>query len=116
MSSNGKQVYLACGATDLRKSIDGLSAIVREGFEMDPFTSAVFVFCNRGRNRIKILEWDGDGFWIHLKRLERGRFNWPDTTGEETMPLSDEELRILLGGTKLINKIKRRNVMSLVAA
>ena len=58
-----KPVYLCCGPTDMRKSINGLMALVKEVFSLDPFSDALFVFCNRNRDRIKILEWDGDGFW-----------------------------------------------------
>ena len=60
-----KDVYLACGKTDMRKSINGLSAIVEGSFKLDPFSGALFVFCNRNRDRLKILEWDGDGFWLY---------------------------------------------------
>lgn len=55
----GKRVYLACGKTDMRKSINGLTALVESGFMLDPFAGAVFVFCNRRHDRVKILEWDG---------------------------------------------------------
>ena len=65
----GKKVYLACGVTDMRKSINGLSAIVENSFKLDPFDEAVFVFCNRQRDRIKILTWDGDGYWLYFKRV-----------------------------------------------
>ena len=56
----------------MRKSIDGLAAIVEGSFNLNPFDGALFVFCNRNRDRIKILEFDNDGFWLHFKRLERG--------------------------------------------
>ena len=72
-----KPVYICCGATDMRKQINGLMTLVQENFSLDPFSEALFVFCNRKRNRLKILEWDGDGFWLYFKRLERGRFRWP---------------------------------------
>jgi len=102
-----EKVYLACGATDMRKSIDGLSGIVIGSFNMDPMDSAAFVFCNRGRNRLKILEWDGDGFWLHFKRLERGHFRWPPEDGGSTVTLSPEELEVLLGGSKVEMKLRR---------
>jgi len=66
----GKRVYLACGPTDMRKQINGLSAKVQTDFAQDPFGGALFVFCNRQRNRLKVLEWDGDGFWLYLKYLQ----------------------------------------------
>jgi transposase len=113
-----KKVYLACGATDMRKSIDGLSALVEESFCLDPYSGAMFVFCNRRRDRIKILEWDGDGFWLHLKRIEKGSFNWPsrDDDATETMGLTYRELEILIGGTRLTNKLKRREIFRMDAA
>lgn len=107
----GKQVYLACGKTDMRKQINGLSAIVESSFELDPFDEAIFVFCNRNRNRIKILEWDGDGFWLYFKRLEKGRFRWPTEGDAATLTLTAEELQILLGGAKVELKIQRREVV-----
>jgi transposase len=76
-----EQVFLAPGATDLRKSIDGLSAIVAAVFEQDPFSDRWFVFCNRQRDKLKILRWDTNGFWLYYRRLEKGRFKWPVQTG-----------------------------------
>lgn len=103
-------MYLACGETDMRKSINGLSAIVEGSFKLNLFAEAIFVFCNRNRDRIKILEWDGDGFWLYFKRLEKGHFRWPSTGEEATMALSGEELSILLGGARVELKIRRNEV------
>jgi transposase len=106
-----KRIYLACGHTDMRRQINGLSAVVEGAFKLDLFGAAIFVFCNRRRDRLKILEWDGDGFWLYLKRLEKGRFRWPDSFGgEETMTLDAEEFSHLLGGTRVALKIARREV------
>ena len=110
ISVNGKTCFLACGATDMRKSINGLAVIVEGSFHLDLFTGSLFVFCNRNRDRLKILEWDGDGFWLHFKRLERGRFRWPAEGDTRTMDLSGEELGILLGGSKVELKLRRREV------
>ena len=109
-----KRVYLACGSTDMRKSIDGLSALVGYSFKLDLFDDAVFVFCNRERDRLKILEWDGDGFWLHFKRLEKGRFPWPRREDCRTMELRAEELEQMLAGTKLIRKISGQEVSQAV--
>jgi transposase len=109
---DGKRVYLACGATDMRKSINGLSAIVEGSFKLDPFEAAVFVFCNRARDRVKILEWDGDGFWLYFKRLEKGHFRWPAAGEEATMSLTSEELNILLSGARVEQKLKRNEVLA----
>jgi transposase len=106
----GKRVYLACGKTDMRKSINGLCAIVEGSFRLNPFDNALFVFCNRNRDRIKILEWDGDGFWLYFKRLEKGRFRWPTSDEAQTMILSGEELHVLLGSPRVIQKLRRQEV------
>ncbi|WP_159888745.1 IS66 family insertion sequence element accessory protein TnpB [Paenibacillus puerhi] len=95
-----QSVYLACGATDLRKSIDGLAALVQEGFNLTPFAPSLFVFCNRERNKLKILYWEHNGFWLFYRRLEQGCFQWPaGSTG--TAAISSRELRWLLDGLSL---------------
>jgi len=103
------QVYLACGKTDMRKSINGLMAIVEGSFKLSPFDGALFVFCNGHRDRIKILEWDGDGFWLYFKRLEKGHFRWP-AAESATMTLTGDELSTLLNGTRVELKLKRNEV------
>jgi transposase len=85
----------------MRKQINGLMAIVEQSFKLDPFGEAVFVFCNKNRDRLKILEWDGDGFWLYFKRLEKGHFRWPAEGEDATLTLTAEELQILLGGGKV---------------
>ena len=107
----GKRVYLACGGTDMRKSINGLMVIVETSFRLDPFDGALFVFCNKNRDRLKILEWDGDGFWLHFKRLEKGHFRWPAVGEDATMALTGEELNILLGGARVELKLRRNEVL-----
>ena len=110
MSFENKRVFLACGQTDMRKSINGLAAIVECSFKLDLFDGALFVFCNRNRDRVKILEWDIDGFWLHFKRLEKGHFKWPAPGEEATMALTGEELSYLLSGTRVELKLKRNEV------
>lgn len=105
-----KPVYLACGQTDMRKQIDGLAAKVKADFSLNPFDGALFVFCNRARNRIKVLEWDGDGFWLYFKRLERGRFRWPEAGAGEPLQLTSEEFEVLIGSAKLTQKLRRQEV------
>jgi transposase len=90
-------VYLACGATDLRRSIDGLAAIVQMKFKLDPFSKCLFVFCNRSRDRIKILKWDGSGYWLLLKRLEKSTFKWPQDASE-IKKVTTKELSWILDG------------------
>lgn len=96
-----RRVYLACGSTDLRKSIDGLSVLVKEGFDLDPFSPCLFVFCNRKRDKLKILQWEHNGFWLHYRRLERGKFKWPDKDSTAVKPVSYRKLRWLLDGLSL---------------
>jgi len=98
--SDAHPVYLATGATDLRKSIDGLAALVQEGFSLDPFSPSLFVFCNRERNKLKLLFWQVNGFWLFYRRLERGSFQWP-TGNEPVATISARELRWLLDGLSL---------------
>lgn len=70
-------MHLACDSTDMRKSIDGLAALVAQQFELDLFSQSLFVFCNRQRDKLKILYWNHNGFWLYYRRLERGHFRWP---------------------------------------
>ena len=100
-ATQGARVYLACGSTDLRKSIDGLAAIVTQVLEADLFTNSLFVFCNRGRDKLKILTWDHNGFWLYYRRLERGRFRWPDQAGENPLAIDPRQLQWLLDGLSL---------------
>lgn len=93
-------VYLALGATDMRKSINGLSLLVEEQFDLDLFTGNLFAFCNRKRDMVKILYWGGNGFCIWLKRLEEDQFRWPDSE-QEVMAVSPAALNWLLHGLDL---------------
>lgn len=105
-----QQVYLATGSTDMRKSIDGLAALVQEKFRLDPFTPALFVFCNRERNKLKILYWEHNGFWLYYRRLERGRFQWPAAGNAAPLRIGRRELRWLLDGLSLGQRQAHREV------
>ena len=102
------RIYVATGATDLRRSIDGLAALVRERFNLDPLSGHLFLFRNRRGDRLKILAWDQGGFWVLYKRLERGTFAWP--AEEETAPvtLRSSDLLLLLSGVDLAHTRRRR--------
>lgn len=93
----GVQVWLAAGATDMRKGFDGLAALVQTQLAEDPFSGQLFVFRGRAGDRIKILWWSGDGLCLFCKRLERGRFVWPQAT-HGTVNLSSAQLSMLLEG------------------
>jgi transposase len=108
------EIYLAPGVTDLRKSIDGLSALVSAVFELDPFSNRWFVFCNRKRDKVKILRWDTNGFWLYYRRLEKGRFKWPTETGP-ALSISRRQLQWLLDGLTIEQKQAHRQVYARVA-
>lgn len=91
------RVLLCREPVDLRKSIDGLSGLVEEELELDPFGAQLFVFANRRRDKIKILYWERSGFVVWYKRLEKARFPWPGD-GERVVVLSGRELNWLLDG------------------
>jgi transposase len=99
-----RAIHLACGATDMRKSIDGLAATVQLTFDLDPFSEAWFVFCNKERNKLKLLRWDCNGFWLYYRRLERGRFQWPSSSEALSKPVTHRELSWLLDGLNLEQK------------
>ena len=111
-SNNSINAYLACGATDLRKSIDGLALIVQMKFQLDPFSNNLFIFCNKNRDKIKILQWEYSGFWLYYKRLEKGTFNWPKNKDEVKL-ITQRELNWLLDGLsieqpKALKEVKER--------
>ncbi len=103
ITEQNQTVLLMLGPTDMRKSIDGLCAMVKYFLDEEPVSNKLFVFCNRARDKIKILQWSTNGFWLHYKRLEKGRFNWPDPDDHSTSQLIDRrELNWLLDGLPLI--------------
>ena len=102
------RIYLAAGATDMRKGFEGLYALVRDRLELEPLSGHVFLFSNAQRNRLKLIFWDGSGLWVCAKRLERGRFRWPAAEqGQVKVVLSHEELALLLGGIDLATSKRR---------
>jgi transposase len=96
------KIYLAVGATDMRKGFDGLYGLVRERLQADPLCGHLFLFCNRPRTRLKVLFWDGSGLWVCAKRLEKGCFSWPlDQGAGVKASINGEEFAMLLGGIDL---------------
>ena len=98
-----ENIYIACGYTDMRKSIDGLAAVVQQQFHLDPFSKSLFLFCGKRRDRIKVLFWEGDGFVLLYKRLENGSFKWPRTK-DEVKPISWQQFRWLMEGLEIEQK------------
>ena len=107
---SGVRIYIANEATDMRKSFDGLSAIVQHHFHRDPFDGDVFAFFNRRRDRVKILFWDRNGFAIVMKRLERGTFDsWrPSTEKKAHIEVEHAQLVMLLEGIDVKSAKYRR--------
>ena len=97
------RVYLATGATDMRKSINGLSILVAEQLHLDPLSGHLFAFCNRKRDIVKVLYWDRNGFCLFQKRLEKNMYQWPKTSAE-VMPLGTRELHWLMEGLSLVQQ------------
>jgi len=102
------RVYLAAGVTDMRKSFNGLYTLVRGALQADPISGHLFVFCNRRRDRLKVLYFDGTGLWVCAKRLERGTFRWPDEKQTGSIELTHAQFSLLLGGIDLCTTRKRR--------
>lgn len=99
-----KKVYLAVGTTDLRKGIDGLAAIIKFRFELDPYDkNTLFLFCGKRPDRIKGLVWEGDGFLLLYKRINIGTFKWP-RFDNEAVEITPEQYRLLMQGFEVIAK------------
>lgn len=92
------RVHLCREPVDFRKQMRGLSVIVQEELELDPFSAHLFAFCNRRRDHVRLLYWERNGFAMWQKKLEQDRFPWPPTIGTETVELSGHELGWLLDG------------------
>jgi transposase len=101
------RVYLAAGATDLRRSMDGLSAVVRDRLGLEPLSGHLFLFRNRRGDRLKVLAWEPSGFWLFYKRLERGTFAWPVETEAGPFEMRASDLMVLLAGVD-ISATRRR--------
>ena len=103
------RVYVAAGATDMRKNFNGLYGLVRDHLGCDPESGHVFVFTNARHNRVKLLVYDGSGLSVCAKKLDGGRFHWPQRgSGVKKIVLSYEELALLLGGIDLSQTERRK--------
>ena len=109
------RIYVGVEAIDMRKGFDGLFGLVRDHLGQDPLSGHLFLFTNRTKTRVKALVWDGSGLWMCAKRLERGRFRWPEAPqaqpGGQTssVAMRPEELAMLLNGLDLRQTERRRN-------
>ncbi|MEL0638720.1 IS66 family insertion sequence element accessory protein TnpB [Marinomonas sp. TI.3.20] len=101
-ASDQLNVTLICGPTDKRKAIDGLCNIVAYDLKKEPCSDHIFVFCGRVRDKVEILQWASNGFWLHYKRLEKGHFQWPGIDDEQlSIQVSPRQLNWLLDGLSL---------------
>ena len=96
-----EEIYLVCGYTDMRRSIDGLCAIVQDRLHRDPRQRALYLFCGKRCDRLKALLWEGDGFVLLYKRMEvQGRFRWPRNS-EEVKTLTWQQFDWLMSGLEI---------------
>jgi len=103
------KIFLAVDAIDMRKGFEGLHGLVRDHLGHDPLSGHLFLFTNKTRTRVKALVWDGSGLWVCAKRLEKGRFRWPDAEeGAHSVTMRPEELAMLVSGLDL-KQTKSRN-------
>ena len=106
--TRAQRYFIHCGATDMRKGFDGLSGIVRNEYLQNPLSGDVFIFLNQQRNRIKLLHWQGDGFAVFYKRLEKGTYELPVYSNEKKgMEISSQHLLLILEGIQL-SSVKKR--------
>ena len=103
------KIYLASEPIDMRKGFEGLFGLVRDCLGHDPLSGHLFLFTNRTHTRLKALVWDGSGLWVCAKRLERGRFGWPEGKAASSISMRPEELAMLVNGMDLSQARPRRN-------
>lgn len=98
MLSGGVRIWLAFEPVDMRLSFDGLAARIAEGLKRDPYSGECFVFRSKNGNRLKMLVWDGLGFWLHYRRLEQASFVWPQVSERGVIELSHAQFAVLTQG------------------
>ena len=98
------KIYISQGYTDLRLGIDGYARIVQDEFDLNPFKNAIFLFCNKQRDKVKILYWDSSGFWLLYKRLEKGHFQWKKVKEPGVITITEQQMKWLMEGLKIEQK------------
>jgi transposase len=104
--SEFKELFIHRAPVDMRKSINGLAAIVHEEMKLDLKSSSLFVFCNERRTRMKILYFDRSGFALWLKRLEDSKFSWPKSPDLETLSITAQDMALLLEGVNIFSRFE----------
>ena len=99
-----EKIYLSLEKTDFRLSINGLSLIVQNKLKLNPFYGSLFIFCDKSKEKVKILYWDRNGFWLFYKRLEKQKFQWPKSADNQVFDITLKELNWLLDGLSLTPK------------
>jgi transposase len=102
------KIYVAVEAVDTRKGFEGLYGLVRDSLGQDPLSGHLFLFTNKSRTRLKALVWDGSGLWVCAKRLEKGRFRWPEAEDKHSVTMRPEELAMLVNGLD-VKQTRQRN-------
>ena len=102
------KIYIAIETIDMRKGFEGLYGLVRDQLGHDPLSGHLFLFTNKSRTRLKALAWDGSGLWVCAKRLEKGRFRWPEAEGKHSVTMRPEELAMLVNGLD-VKETRQRN-------
>jgi transposase len=102
------RIYIASEAVDMRKGFEGLYGLVRDHLGQDPLSGHLFLFTNKNKTRLKALVWDGSGLWVCAKRLEKGRFRWPEAEGRLSVTMRSEELAMLVNGLD-VQQTRQRN-------
>ena len=102
------KIYVAVEAVDMRKGFEGLYGLVRDQLRQDPLSGHFFLFTNKTKTRLKALVWDGSGLWVCAKRLEKGRFRWPEAEGKCSVTMRSEELAMLVNGLD-VKHTRQRN-------
>jgi len=103
------KIYIAVEAVDMRKGFEGLYGLVRDQLGQDPLSGHLFLFTNRSKTRLKALVWDGSGLWVCAKRLEKGRFRWPEDGNARSVVMRPEELAMLVNGLDVAQARPRKN-------
>lgn len=111
MFTDNSKIYLHKAPVDFRKGINGLSILVEQQMQLNPFSQALFVFCNRTRDKVKVLYWQRNGFCLWQKRLEEDKFAWPRKMVGQTLALSEEQWHWLLDGLD-IEKMKPHQALN----
>ena len=106
-----KNIYVSTHFVDMRKSIDGLTLIVHSQFQMNVLDHSLFIFTNRSRNRIKILYYESNGFWLFIKRLEHGKFKIKESQESLTRAITSRQLSWLLEGLEYDEKMKEKQLL-----